>query len=94
MLGTCHGQVHVLSLNLKPINVIDAHSGMVTLLHVDGNEVYSVGDEGVLKVWKFKSNNFVEKVRKEYGQRPNLLFSVEGRGYVNFYESTKYEEIL
>jgi WD40 repeat protein len=64
ILGTCHGQVHVLSLNLKPINVLNAHSGMVTLLHVDEDEVYSAGDEGVLKIWAFKNNTLVEKNRK------------------------------
>jgi hypothetical protein len=28
---------------------------------------------------------------KQFDQRPNMLFTVEGKTYVNYYESLKYE---
>ena len=64
VLGTCHGQIHVLSFSLKPLTVVSAHKGMVTLLHADQNEVYSVGDEGVLRVWTCRDSCLIEKGAK------------------------------
>jgi hypothetical protein len=54
-------------------------------LHVDQNSVYSVGDDAILIVWSYNNKTFLEKSSKEYSQRPNLLFTVEGRSYINFY---------
>jgi hypothetical protein len=64
VLGTCHGQIHLLSFSLKPLAVVSAHKGMVTLLHVDQDDVYSVGDEGVLRVWTCRDKGIVEKLAK------------------------------
>lgn len=64
VLGTCHGQIHMLSFSLKPLKVISAHKGMVALLHVDQKEVYSVGDEGVLRVWTYRDSTLIEKGAK------------------------------
>lgn len=47
----------------------------------------------MVRVWTYSNKTFLEKISKDYSQRPNLVFTVEGRGYINFYESLKYEEI-
>ena len=60
VLGTCHGQIHVLSLSLKLLTVVSGHKGLVTLLHVDQKDVFSVGDEGVLRVWACRDSNLIE----------------------------------
>lgn len=53
----------------------------------------SSGDDGVLRVWEYDNGKLIEKSFKEYGSRVNMVFVIEGKAFVNFYESMRYEEI-
>lgn len=93
ILGTCDGEIHLLSLNLEVKAVVTAHSGMVLHLHAYRNSAFSSGDDGVLRVWEVEDGKLVEKGFREYGSRVNMVFMIEGKGFINFYESMRYEGI-
>ena len=73
--------------------VVTAHGGMVLHLQAYQNNAISSGDDGVLRVWDCENGKLVEKGFREYGSRVNMVFIIEGKGFVNFYESMRYEEI-
>jgi hypothetical protein len=94
IFGTCHGELHIVNHDLKEGRVVSAHQGMVALLWVTKDSVYSVGDDLVLRVWAFsKDGSIAEKRHEFYDKKPNLLFSIKGSTFINFYEETELVEV-
>lgn len=63
---------------------------MVMMLKTCGNLVYSVGDDCILRVLELSEDCLKEVKSVSYDRRPNLLFHIDNKPFINFYEDVSY----
>jgi hypothetical protein len=94
IFGTCQGELHIVDQHLSSGKVVSAHQAMVTLLLVVGSNVYSVGDDLVMRVWNLTKEVCLTETKNQFfSQKPNLLFTVSNSVFINFYEETSFFEV-
>lgn len=94
LVGTCHGELHVVSANLERKRVISAHMGLVSGIAVEGSRVATVGDDQVIRVWDVEKEGVLSEVKQiTLDKRVNMLFNLHGKICYNCYEESSFSEV-
>jgi hypothetical protein len=87
VLTTCKGDIHTLDKGLGRARVVAAHSSMITLLHLIDSKLYTFGDDCYLREFEIDNEGKLFPKRSNiYTQKGNLIFSLFGHTFLNFYE--------
>ncbi|HJL45368.1 MAG TPA: WD40 repeat domain-containing protein, partial [Polyangiaceae bacterium LLY-WYZ-15_(1-7)] len=80
IVGTADGRLRVVDLESGAAAAVDAHEGAVRAIAFAGDGVYSVGDDGALRIFRRQDGGLEALGERRFGARPLRVAAIGPRG--------------